>query len=198
MDLLTRGITSTQLKSSNLWNHGPQWLSCHTSWPTWEPSSTLQLQALAVTASKFTLPANQSSDTTGIHCVIEISSYGTLSKLLEVTAYICRFTTNCRKHQEDRLTGPLTPSELRNAQTRWVRQSQKEAYSNIIENITSHSSSLKRIPLVRQLRLFLDADGLIRCGGRIHNAPLSESAKFPILVPPKHMLTSLIIHSVHC
>ena len=80
---------------------------------------------------------------------------------------------------------------------KWVQQSQQEAYSSIIKNITSHSSTLKKMPLVRQLRLYLDSNGLIRCGGRIHNAPLSESAKFPILLPPKHALTSLIIYSVH-
>ena len=48
------------------------------------------------------------------------------------------------------------------------------------------------------MHLFLDAEGLIHCGGRIHHAPLSEFAKFPVLLPPKHMLTSLIIDSVHC
>ena len=82
-------------------------------------------------------------------------------------------------------------------QTRWVSQCQKEVYDNEMNNIRSHSSSIKKIPLVRQLRLFLDEDGLIRCGGRIHNTPLSEYAKFPILLPPKHMLTSLIILNVH-
>ena len=43
----------------------------------------------------------------------------------------------------------------------------------------SHKSKGNRLPLVRQLRLFLDSNGLLRCGGRIHNAPISELAKFP-------------------
>ena len=33
--------------------------------------------------------------------------YLALSKLLRITAYTCRFATNCRKQQEDRLKGPL-------------------------------------------------------------------------------------------
>ena len=183
-----------------MWKHGPQWLPSYTSWPIaiWQPSTTHTLQALAVATSDFIPSGNKSSNTTGIHCIIKISNYGTLSKLLGVTAYTCRFPTNCRKQQEDRLKGALTPLELHNAQTRWVKQSQKEVYSSIIDHLTSHSSSLKRIPLIRQLRLFLDADGLIHCGGRIHNVPLSESAKFPILLSPKHKLTSLIIYSLHC
>jgi len=59
------------------------------------------------------------------------------------------------------------------------------------------TKSTKRLPLVRQLCLFVNKDHLLRCGGRIHNVPLSETAKFPLLLPPKHWLTSLIIHSVH-
>ena len=59
------------------------------------------------------------------------------------------------------------------------------------------TNSTKRLPLIRQLRLFIDKDHLLHCGGRIYNAPLSEMAKFPLLLPPKHWLTSLIIHSVH-
>ena len=118
------------------------------------------LQALAVTTSDSIPSGNNSSNITGIHCIIKISNYGTLSKLLGVTAYTCRFPTNCRKQQEDRLKGPLTPLELHNAQTRWVKQSQKEVYSSIIDHLTSHSSSHNRIPLIRQLRLFLDAGWL--------------------------------------
>ena len=54
-----------------------------------------------------------------------------------------------------------------------------------------------RLLLVRQLRLFLDDSGLLRCGGHIHNAPLSELTKFPYLLPPKHHFTNLVILQTH-
>ncbi|XP_060588887.1 uncharacterized protein LOC132744251 [Ruditapes philippinarum] len=47
------------------------------------------------------------------------------------------------------------------------------------------------------LRLYLDQDGYVRCGGRIHNAPIDENTKFPILLPAKHPLTRLIILDAH-
>jgi len=53
------------------------------------------------------------------------------------------------------------------------------------------------IPLIRQLRLFLNSDSLICCGGRIHNAPVSDSTKFPYLLPRKHLLTELIVRDTH-
>ena len=43
----------------------------------------------------------------------------------------------------------------------------------------------------------MDKDHLIRCGGRIHNAPLSELARFPYLLPPKHQFTNLEILQIH-
>ncbi|XP_065918796.1 uncharacterized protein [Dysidea avara] len=197
-DLLTRGISSSQLKSSMLWIHGPQWLPSENSWPVWQSSPNIEMQALAVTVTTFNPTTLQrSAGTIHIHHIIGISNYSTLSRLLGVTAYLCRFITNCRKQPQGRLTGPLTPLELHHALVTWVKQCQEEMYSKEIASLTSPSSTAKRLPLVRQLRLFLDEDHMLRCGGRIHNAPLSKTAKFPLLLPPKHTLTSLVIHSVH-
>ena len=54
-----------------------------------------------------------------------------------------------------------------------------------------------RTALVKQLRLFLDDQHLIRCQGRIHNAPVSESTKFPVLLPTYHPFTKLVVLSTH-
>ena len=91
--------------------------------------------------------------------------------------------------------GPLSAKERHLALQGWIKNCQTLTYSDEIANLTSKSQS--RLPLVRQLRLFLDSDGLLRCGGRIHNAILDDSAKFPFLLPPRHPLSKLIIHDVH-
>ena len=39
--------------------------------------------------------------------------------------------------------------------------------------------------------------GLLHCGGRIHNAPMTELGKFPYLLPTKHPFTKLIIYATH-
>ena len=53
--------------------------------------------------------------------------------------------------------------------------------------------------LARQLRirLFIDSKGFLRCGGRIHNAPLSDLTKFPYLLPAKHPFSRLVIWDIH-
>ena len=72
--------------------------------------------------------------------------------------------------------GPITPSEKHEALKVWIKNCQNRHYSKEIANLKSPSST--RLPLVRQLRLYLDTEGYLRCGGRIHNAPLSELTVF--------------------
>ena len=99
-------------------------------------------------------------------------------------------------HQMNRLHKhqALTTFELARASLKLLRAVQYEAFLAEISNLKSQSHCL---PLVRQLRLFLDEDQLIRCGGRIHNVPLSELAKFPYLLPSKHHFTNLLILQAH-
>ena len=77
------------------------------------------------------------------------------------------------------------------------KNSQHQIYSAEPSNLSSQPSSSQRITLVCQLRLFIDRDGLLKYGGRIHNAPLSQLAEFPYLLPPKHPFTVLVVYAVH-
>ena len=107
------------------------------------------------------------------------------------TAYVLRFAHNTRQ-KLFKLKGPLTPSELSITNIKWITNVQLRSFPEEISNLQS-TNRFSRLPLVRQLRLYLDHTGLICCGSRIHNAPLSESGKFPILPPSKDSFTSLLI-----
>jgi len=194
-DLLTRGVSAEQL-SSALWQHGPPWLQLEDQWPTWDPSS----EALLIQLQE---EDDQALEQVYVHCaqtppasfvqVMVISKYSSLQKLLAVTAYVLRFIAIMQKGIHN--TGHLTPSELSKAKLKWLYAIQHEVFPEEITNLQSQSRS--RLPLVRQLRLFLDDDQLLRCGGRIHNAPLSELAKFPYLLPSKHHFMKLIVLHTH-
>ena len=129
----------------------------------------------------------------GLHQLIFVSKFSTLSKLLSVTAYVLRFVHNLRKPSKK--TGALTPPELHNVRNESIKNCQQVTYHKEISRVLS--KSFPRTALVRQLRLFFDNTGLLCCGGRIHNAPVSESAKLPHLLPPKDPFTELVIHDTH-
>lgn len=141
-----------------------------------------------------TTPTASSTTTPGIHQIIDVSRYSTLNKLLKVTSYVLRIVRNFKK-QEPKQVGQLTTKEKCESQRKWIKNCQATTYDKEITNILSHSKT--RLPLVRQLCLFLDEDGSLRCGGRIYNVPLNESAKFPHLLPPNHPLTALIVYGAH-
>lgn len=105
---------------------------------------------------------------------------------------MCRFTHNKRQPSSSWQVGPQTPSELSQANLKWIHNTQQTVFAKEIANIQSRHN---RLSLVRQLKLFLDSNNLLRCGGRIHNAPLSELARFPYLLPPRHHFTTLVIQN---
>ena len=128
----------------------------------------------------------------GLHQIIDLSNYSALSKVLGVTAYVRRFVSNI-KNKLNQETGPLTAAELHIAKMSWIKDCQQQVYYIKFTN----PSASKRLPFVRQLCLFLDDEGFIRYGGRIHNAPLCQTTRFPYLLPPRHTFTSMVIYSIH-
>ena len=199
-DLLTRGLTFNQFHTSSLWWHGPSWLPDERKWPSWDIQSVSQLYVAALTAEEFVISAPPIQSKTGLHRIITPDNYSSLERLLAVTAYVQRFINNLKQHQQSRATGPLTQTELNTARMKWIRTCQEQIFTIEISALKSQHSnkcSSKTPILVRQLRLFLDHDGFVRCGGRIHNAPLSDIARFPYLLPQKHTFTKLLIYSPH-
>ena len=169
-DLLTRGVSSQQLASAAIWKHGPPWLMSHNHWPLWEPSKVLHIQLQDEPDDQ---PTNQStaqiSPAYFLH-VIDVSRYSSLQKLLAVTAYVLCFINITQ--WLDHMTGHLTPSELSRANLKRLHIIQHEVFSEEIANLYLQLQNC--LPLVQQLRLFVDSNQLLRCGGRIHNVPLSR------------------------
>ena len=93
-DLLTRGTSSTAL-STPLWTNGPSWLSDESKWPQWNSTLSLHLQTNDTEVEQ-PVPMDPTEPHTGIHKIIDLSRYSTLTKLLRVTGYVLRFINNLR------------------------------------------------------------------------------------------------------
>lgn len=80
----------------------------------------------------------------------------------------------------------LTSRDLAEAETHWIKEIQMSVRKN------------QRFKEWRQqLGLFTDDMGVIRCKGRLENADLPTSTKYPILLEANHPITSLIVKDGH-
>ncbi|XP_070546927.1 uncharacterized protein [Ptychodera flava] len=198
-DLLTRGISTRELEKSNLWWQGPPWLK-QGDWPICPvfDSSTYHVSTeedVGTLSEDYNKPSDDRSkpSVNGIQLIIDVNRYSGLTKLLRVTALVLRFISNL-KQKASRKTGLLTADELNRAEIEWIKDVQRQEFADIAKKIRDNK---KKTLLSRQLGLFTDKDGILRCGGRLHNAPLDFVTKFPILLPPAHRFTDLVILNAH-
>ena len=104
-DLLTRGVSTQLLLTSQLWSHGPRWLTSESRWPKWLPTGILHINIAEAEEGieQTTTPGKDTSYVTGISNVVTITCYSTINKLMVVTAYVLRHNLS---KQNSRLTGP--------------------------------------------------------------------------------------------
>jgi hypothetical protein len=192
-DIPSRGASTSELSEKlELWLNGPS---------TIEPASELiesedtglsdDCLAELKAGNREKVTANLlSCNDTGM--AISCQDYSNLRRLLRVTAYVFKFIKLLRRSkvpdaQQSSSNGEiLTTSDINAALVYWLRQSQ----SALPQSQSFHIWSI-------QFGLFMDHDGLWRCGGRLENAGVPQAAKHPIFLPKNHHLTELIVSECH-
>eukprot|EP00111_Clytia_hemisphaerica_P005964 TCONS_00017261-protein len=101
---------------------------------------------------------------------------GSLTRLFRVTAKVLRFVRNLKQSVQNTKLNKSDDTEesidhMVDTKKLWILEVQKEF-------ISSEHNQLKR-----NLNVFTDAHGILRCKGRLGNAPLLFDTKFPILIP---------------
>lgn len=90
----------------------------------------------------------------------------------------------------------MLPEELDKAMLFWVRTIQQHEFFGEI-NALQEQKPIPRNSQILSLNPFIDADGLLRVGGRIHKAPTNYNLRHPVLLPRHSHLTKLIIDDIH-
>ena len=94
----------------------------------------------------------------------------------------------------------LSAKELERAEITLLRYVQGESFTNEILFLTgtrSGTKGFKPTALVKQFNLFLDDNGIIRARSRVCQANVSESTKFQVLLPSRHVYSEMIIKESH-
>ncbi|XP_065665633.1 uncharacterized protein LOC136087055 [Hydra vulgaris] len=177
-DIISRGASIENLTNNQLWFNGPKFLYTPEIWPSFDQNKLIYPPE----ETKILLITNESFIDLKF---IDITNFNSYCRLIRVTAYILKFVS-CLKNTQVRNSNPLLSFfELRNAKIIWIKFIQQNIYS---------SKNYKQ--LKNDLGFFFDSEGIIRCRGRLGNAPISYNIKFPIFLPKESLFTELII--LHC
>ena len=83
--------------------------------------------------------------------------------------------------------------ELRKAENMWLCVVQRNNYAEVFQAISGKT----RNNLQKQLGLYIDEEGLLRCKGRLDHSDITEGARRPVLLPGSDKFTHLLIERVH-
>ena len=196
-DIASRGCDTKKISESSLWWHGPEWLANPLStWPTNEcdtqinDESKQNFESEVKTKESNLLIDAQNAQTISTPLGIDIERFSTLTKLFRVTATALRFI---QKLKSNNVKGCLTNDEIERAEEMWILHTQQKCFKDVYHDMSENKSN----NLQRQLGIYVDNKGLLRCKGRLENAMLTESARCPILLATKDRLTKLIIDNDH-
>lgn len=192
-DCASRGIAPHEIVGHHLWWTGPSWLKLEKeSWPneTFELPSQGLLE-LRVTASSATAKAITEPEL--------LLRYSSLPLLLRVTALCLRWRRpkpNNRAQEQCEVPLIVQPADLDLALFRWLHIVQALHYPNEVSAISKNQPLSPRSPLLK-LNPFLDANDVLRVGGRLKHSVLSHDERHPMIVPPHSKLAQLLIESCH-
>ena len=187
-DLPSRGITLTQLATSELWSKGPNWLTSGGQSVCQEELSMPEECTHELKAKEKKLLHNLIvlESTPKINQLINCEHFSSVRRLLRVTAYVLLAVEFFKKKTRANGQSIMRTVHMNRAETLWV----KEAQSHLVEHQQFNCWK-------KQLSLFIDREGVWRCGGRLSNADVPYMTKHPIFLSRDHHLTELLVLKAH-
>ncbi|XP_045776149.1 uncharacterized protein LOC123874713 [Maniola jurtina] len=186
-DCASRGVKNYD--NLNLWKQGPSWLrEVNINYSLHEECQDTKLEEKSrkiICHTVKTVELNENFFT----------RFSTLRKLVRAVAYLRRF---CKwlSSRSTKFPAYLTSQELKEALQRCISYFQRKFFSGDIESIAKTGLVIKKSKLI-PLNPFLDNEGLLRIGGRLHNAELSDNRKHCVLIPRDSHLAKLLVADAH-
>ncbi|XP_046567991.1 uncharacterized protein LOC124276394 [Haliotis rubra] len=197
-DVASRGVTPSQLIGCNDWFKGPQFLmKPESEWSLQQPAVLKDCTYEEVVTATETL--SKKSQDTMCQLMDHYSSWYRLKRAVVIYHRLLDIL-HSRKLQTNKSSGgrfnqPFTVQELDRAENVILKFIQLQHFDKEMDS----SSKRGRVPKsssVYRLDPFLD-NGLLKVGGRLSRAEIPEEMKYPVLLPYKSVVTSLIITDIH-
>ncbi|XP_055005215.1 uncharacterized protein LOC129407637 [Boleophthalmus pectinirostris] len=189
----TRLVLASQLQYTT-WLSGPLFLKVNTeqrdkpeSFDLVDPSVDMEIRPQVTT-----LATNVKENKLGSHRFERFSTWKSLVRGMQALIHMARSfskvipTDHCDKHSTD----------LSQAKTVVIKCVQQEIFREEIKRLSEGKEISSHSPL-EKLDPFIDSEGLLRVGGRLQTADLSELEKHPLIIPGSHHLAVLLVRHYH-
>lgn len=189
-DCASRGISPQNLIAHSLWWTGPHWLrDIRENWPHLIINDNASEELRTNSNAAIIVQPNYQWD-----LITKISSW---KRLTRITAWCKRFGNNCRAPIADRLLGPLTVTEFRDAHEFWVKDAQCAAFDVELRRLRTKSLISRSSSLI-SLNPVLSSTEVLRVGGRLANAStIPDETKAPAIIPRRCPLSALLVSDAH-
>lgn len=189
-DLVSRGLKADCISGSDLWWSGPSLLQTEEIQFPVVPNISFNQQLPELSLHVITTQDNTFN--TLQKTIHKISNY---SKLIRIIAYVLRFIHNCR-NRSNPYKSLLSLSELKQSEIIVLQTAQQEMFASEYKLIKS-GNVLNKKSRLNSLSPFIDANNLLRVGGRLNNSQYSYDIKHPILLCSKHHITRILFNQKH-
>ena len=203
-DDASRGVKADTLLDKTRWFHGPDFLRKEESeWPrlpdSFEDKEEEDVDVIQPKVCCVTRAQETATDRLLDH-------YSDWYRLKKAVAWMLRFKKYLQaKRLRTKSASLLSVTELEDAEKAIVQHVQRIVFASELRSVSAQDSAdididqKKQLVKKSQLRKLdpVFVDGLLRVGGRLALAPISDSAKHPIILPARHHISDLIIRHLH-
>ena len=212
-DIGSRGLMPDKCNDASLWINGPDFLcKPNSEWPS-QPDYSLLVND-DEELKKMPICGTTIESASFLHRLLQ--RYSAYSSVQRATAWWLRYIHFLRFKFQNRialippLTDMLTVEELNNSTLRIVRMVQMEAFPvamKLLPNVSDCSSPHRLLgesefrsnPSFKKLRNLSPfvLNGVMRMDGRLQNTTMDLDLKHPMILPPDHPVTTLIVQMYH-
>jgi hypothetical protein len=182
-DITSRGLTAADLLASDLYWYGPSVITAD-SYP--EPYTAPDIpQPLHILTTTATVPVPPS-----ILQLVDLDQHHSLPRLRHILRLVL---TACYKFKGQ--TVPSSQSLAKEVSRRLYQAEQAVSLDKELAYLQQPAGH--RPTLIKPLKLFLDQDQIIRCGGRLGDSALPYASRYPVLLTRDCKLLNLRIKEAH-
>ncbi|XP_063363880.1 uncharacterized protein LOC134652647 [Cydia amplana] len=193
-DCLSRGVKPSELQGNQLWWCGPTSMS--------DPE--YKFTDVSNDNVPDNLPEIKHADSSKPVCMASYQSvslandlldkFSNINKAVNVLAYIQRFCKNVHPGSQKIKLNFITFSEATQALHMFIKNEQERFFD---KELASLREGRQVSSYLLSVNPFIDANGILRVGGRLQHSSLPYSHKHQIILPKESKVTYLIIENEH-